>query len=52
MAVDYATRARKKALKYARKELELDIICDGEVSPVVREALRYIRALEEVGVAN
>lgn len=35
MAVDHATRARKKALKYGRKELELDIVCDVEVESVV-----------------
>ena len=47
-AADYVTFAHNKALEYARSELEANIVCDGEDSPVVQETLEYIRGLEAI----
>ena len=45
-AATYATDCHKSALHIAREKLDLDVRCNGSKSPVVVEALKFIRNLD------
>ena len=45
-AATYATDCHKSALRIAREKLDLDVRCNGSKSPVVMEALEFIRNLD------
>ena len=42
---EYKGRCRRNALQSARHQLDLDIMCNGHDSPVVRETLAFIRGI-------
>lgn len=43
LASDFLASARQEALLYARKKLDLDLLCNGADSSIVRCTLRWIR---------
>ena len=45
-AATYATDCHKSALQIGREKLDLDVRCNGSKSPVVMEALKFIRELD------